>query len=107
MFGNKVVRRIFGPKREEVSGQWRILCSKEPHNLYSSSSIWVIKLRRIRLVEHVAGMQEIGVHIECWLEKIRGRDYLGDIDVHWKTILICIKKQDEGVNWINQTQDRD
>lgn len=59
MFGNMVVRIIFGRKRKEGSGQLRILCNKELHNLYSSSSMWVIKLWRIRLMEHVAGMQEM------------------------------------------------
>jgi hypothetical protein len=44
VFENRVLRRIFGPKRDEVTGEWRNLHSEELHNLYSSSNIiWQIK----------------------------------------------------------------
>jgi hypothetical protein len=53
-----MLRRIFGPKREE-DGSWRKLHNDELHNLYSSPNIVkVIKLRRMRWVEHVARMEE-------------------------------------------------
>jgi len=46
VFQNRVVRRIFGPKRDEVAGEWRKLHSKELNELYSSPNIvWVIKSR--------------------------------------------------------------
>jgi hypothetical protein len=49
VFENRVLRRIFGPKRDEVTGGWRKLHNEELHNLYSSPSIIrVIKLRRTR-----------------------------------------------------------
>jgi hypothetical protein len=49
MFENRVLRRIFGPKRDEVTGEWRKLHNEEFHNLYSSSSIiTMIKSRRMR-----------------------------------------------------------
>jgi hypothetical protein len=55
VFGNRVLRRIFGPKRNEVRGEWKKLNNEELNNLYSSPNIVrVIKLRRIRSVEHVA-----------------------------------------------------
>jgi hypothetical protein len=55
MFENRVLRRIFGPKRDEVTGGWRKLHSEELHNLYSSPSIIrMIKSRRMRWAEHVA-----------------------------------------------------
>jgi hypothetical protein len=58
-----VLRRIFGPKRDEVTGGWRKLHDEELHNLYSSPSIIrIIKSRRIRLAEHVARM---GGEEEC------------------------------------------
>jgi hypothetical protein len=45
---NKVLRRIFGPKRDEVTGEWRRLHKKELHALYSAQNIiWVMKSRRI------------------------------------------------------------
>jgi hypothetical protein len=49
VFENRVLRRIFGPKRNEVTGEWRKLHNEEPHALYSSPNIVrVIKSRRIR-----------------------------------------------------------
>jgi hypothetical protein len=55
VFENRVLRRIFGPKRDEVSGEWRKLHNELLHNLYSSPSIIIImKSRRMRLTHHVA-----------------------------------------------------
>jgi len=55
------LRRIFGPKREEVTGGWRILHNEELHNLYASPNIVrVIKWRRMRWVGHVACMEAVG-----------------------------------------------
>jgi hypothetical protein len=59
VFENRVLRRIFGPKRDEVMGQWRKLHSGELHNLYSSPGIiWQIKSRRMRWAGHVVHMGE-------------------------------------------------
>jgi hypothetical protein len=55
VFENRVLRRIFGPKREEVAGGWRRLHNEELHNLYTSPNIiWVIKPRKVRWEGHVA-----------------------------------------------------
>jgi hypothetical protein len=52
---NRVLRRIFGPKRDEVTGEWRKLHNEEFHDLYSSPSIVrMIKSRRMRRAGHVA-----------------------------------------------------
>jgi hypothetical protein len=54
-----VLRRIFGPKKEEVTGEWRRLHNKELYALYSSPNIFpVIKSRRLRWAVHVARMGE-------------------------------------------------
>jgi hypothetical protein len=59
VFENRVLRRIFGPKRDEVTSDWRKLHNKELHDLYSSPSIIrIIKSRRIRCAGHVARMGE-------------------------------------------------
>jgi hypothetical protein len=59
VFENRVLGRIFGPKRDEVPGGWRKLHNEELHNLYSSPSIIiVIKSRRMRWARHVARMGE-------------------------------------------------
>jgi hypothetical protein len=61
VFVNGVLRRIFGPKRDEVTGEWRKLHNEELRDLYSSPSIIrIIKLRRIRWAGHVARMGEKG-----------------------------------------------
>jgi hypothetical protein len=55
VYDNRVLRRIFGPKRDGVTGGWRKLQNKELHNLFSSPSIIrIIKLRKMRWAGHVA-----------------------------------------------------
>jgi hypothetical protein len=57
VFENRVLRRIFGPKRDEVTGEWRRLHNEELYALYSSPNIIrVIKSRRLRWAGHVARM---------------------------------------------------
>jgi hypothetical protein len=59
VFENRVLRRIFGPKRDGVTGGWRKLHNEELHNLYSSPSIIrIIKSRRMRWAGRVAQMGE-------------------------------------------------
>jgi hypothetical protein len=59
VFENRVLRRIFGPKRDEVTGDWRKLPNEELHNLYSSPNIIrMTKSRRMILAGHVARMGE-------------------------------------------------
>jgi hypothetical protein len=57
MFANWVLRRIFGPKTDEIVGDWRKLHNEELHNLYSSPHIIrTIKSKRMRWVGHIASM---------------------------------------------------
>ena len=59
MFQSRVLRRIFGPKRDNVTGECRKVHNEEINGLYSSHNIfWVIKSRRMRWVGHVARMGE-------------------------------------------------
>jgi hypothetical protein len=64
VFENRVLRRVFGPKRDEVTGEWRKLHNEELNDLYSLSIIVrVVKSRRIRWAGHVARMgEDRGVH---------------------------------------------
>jgi hypothetical protein len=69
VFDNRVLRGIFGAKRDEMTGYWRELHNEELHKLYSSLSvIRMIKSRRMRLVAHVARMGRRRMHIGYWWE---------------------------------------
>jgi hypothetical protein len=71
-----VLRRIFGPKRDEVMEEWRKLHKKELHDLYSLPNIIrIIKSRRMRWAGHVARMGRIGTHIGYFVESQRERDH--------------------------------
>jgi hypothetical protein len=61
--GTGVLRRIFGPKRDEVTGGWRKLHNEELHNLFSSPIIRTTKSRRMRWAGHVAQMGSRVIHI--------------------------------------------
>jgi len=59
VFQNKVLRRIFGPKRDKVTGEWRKLHNEELNDLYSSpNTVRVIKSRRMKWARYVVGMGE-------------------------------------------------
>jgi hypothetical protein len=67
VFENRVLRRIFGPKRDRVTGGWRKLHNEELHNLYSSPSIIrIIKSKRMRWAGHMARMGRRGTCIGYW-----------------------------------------
>jgi hypothetical protein len=76
VFENRVLRKIFGPKRDEVTGGWRKLHNKELRDLYSSPSIIRIVKLRMRWAGHVARMG-----------KNKERDHWEDQDVGGWTIL--------------------
>jgi hypothetical protein len=80
-FENRVLRRIFGPKRDEVTGGWRKLYD-ELHSLYSSSYIIrVTKSRRMRWVEYVGCIWRQEIHTIFWLGSLKGRDHLDDLGI--------------------------
>ena len=56
VFENMVLRRIFGPKKDEVAGEWRKLHNEELYDLYSPNSIGVVKSKRTRWTGHVVRM---------------------------------------------------
>jgi hypothetical protein len=85
VFGNRVLRRIFGPKRDEVTGEWRKLHNEELTDLYSSPcSIWVIRLRRMRYAGHVAHMGENRGEYMVLVRKPEGKRLLGRPRYRWK-----------------------
>jgi hypothetical protein len=98
---NRVLRRIFGPKRDEVTGEWRRLHNEELKDLYSSPNIIrVIKSRRMRWAGHVAYMGDGRPDGRRPLERPRHRwedNIKMDLqEVGWG-----------GMDWIDMAQDRD
>ena len=79
VFENRVLRKVFGPKRDEVTGEWRKLHNEELNNLYSLPNIVrVVKPRRMRWAGHVARMgEDRGVH----------RVLMGKPEVDWKELV--------------------
>jgi hypothetical protein len=75
VFENRVLRGIFGPKRDEVTGEWRKLQNGELHNLYSSPDIiWQIKSRRMMWAGHVARMGVGGKRVQGFGGKARRKE---------------------------------
>jgi hypothetical protein len=76
VFENRVLRRIFGLKRDEVAGEWRKLDNEELRDLYPSPSIIrIIKSKRMRWAGHVARIGRRGTRIDYWWESQRERDH--------------------------------
>jgi len=110
VFENKVLRRIFGPRRDEVTGEWRKLHNEELSDLYSSPNIVrVIKSRRMRWAGHVARMGgERGVY-RVLVRKLEGKRPLGRPRRRWvDNIRIDLREVGCGyMDWIGLAQDRD
>jgi len=109
VFENMVLRRIFGPRRGEVMGEWRRLYNEELNNLYSSPNIVrVIKWRRIRWAGHVARMgDDMGVY-RVLLGKPGGRRPLVRPRRRWVDISVDLQEVGCGyMDWVGLAQDRD
>ena len=84
VFENMVLRRIFGPRRDDVTGEWRRLYNEELNDLYSSPNIVrVIKSRRMRWAGHVARMGEVRGVCRVLLGKPEGKKPLGKPRRRW------------------------
>jgi hypothetical protein len=101
VFENRVLRRIFGPKRDEVTGEWRKLHNEELHNLYSSPDIIrQIKSRRMGWAGHVARMEEERKLYRVFVGKPEGKRPLGRPRRIWEDwIRMYLKETGLGV-WI-------
>jgi hypothetical protein len=97
MFENRVLRRIFGLKRDEVTGEWRKLHNEELRDLYSSPSIIrIIKSRRMRWAGHVARMREKRNAYRLLMVKPEGKSIRMDLgEVGWGDVV-----------WIGLAKDR-
>jgi hypothetical protein len=85
MFKNRMLRRIFRPGRDEVTGEWRELYNDELNYLYSSLNIvQMIKSRRMKWVGHVACMGERTGVYRVWVGKPEGKRALGRPSCRWE-----------------------
>jgi hypothetical protein len=88
MFKNRVLRKIFGPKGEEVAGGWRRLHNEELRNLHSSSNIIrMITSRKMRWAGHVAHVGGVRNSYIILVGNLKGRNHLEGLDVDRKIIL--------------------
>ena len=98
VFENKVLRRVVGPKKDEVTGECRKLHNKELSDLYSLPNIVrVVKSRRMRWAGHLARMGRGEVCAGFWWGNLREIDHWGDPDVDGRIILRWIFRKWEGV----------
>ena len=110
VFENVVLRRIFGPRRDEVKGEWRRLHNEELNDLYCSPNIVrVIKSRRMRWAGHVARMGEERGAYRVFVRKPEGKRPLGRPRRRWvDNIKMDLQEVGCGyVDWIGLAQDRD
>jgi hypothetical protein len=110
VFENRVLRKVFGPKRNEVTGEWGKLHNEEMNDLYSLANIMrVVKSRRMRWAEHVARMgEDRGMH-RVLVGKPEGKSSLGRPRSRWEdNIKMDLQEVGGGrKDWMELAQDRD
>jgi hypothetical protein len=110
VFENRVLRRLFGPRRDEVTGVWRKIRNEGLNNLYClPNTLRVIKSRRMRWAGHVARMEERRDVYRVLVGKPKGKRPLGRPRHRWEDNIkmdlnevVC-----GGVDWMELAQDRD
>jgi len=108
VFENRMLRRIFVPRRDEVTEEWRKLRNEELNDLYSSPNIFrVIKWRIMRWAGHVARMEERRYMV--LLGKPEGKRPLRRLRHKWEDSITMDLKEVGcgGMDWIELAQDRD
>ena len=102
MFVNGVLRKISGSKRDEVTGEWRILHNEERYDLYTPYQfiVQVMKSSRIKWAGHVARIGRRDLYTGFWLGNLRERDHWEDLGVDGRIILKFIFKKWDGGIWI-------
>jgi hypothetical protein len=110
MSENRVLRRLFGPKRDEVTGGWRKLHKEELHYLYSSPSVLrMMKSRRMRWAGYVARMGEKRNAYRILVGKPEGKRPLGR-PRHWRVDSVKMELREitwDGMDWLDLAQNKD
>ena len=86
VFENRVLRRIFGPKRDEVTGEWRKLHNEDLNYLYCSRNIVRVIKSRSRWAGHVGRMERGEVYTGLWWGNLRERDHLEVLGIDGRII---------------------
>jgi len=110
VFENRVLRRIFGPKRDEVKGEWRKLYNEDINDQYSSPNIvWVIKSIRMRWTGHVARMREGRGVCRVLVGIAEGKRPLGRPRRRWKDNIKMdlLEVKSGGMDWMRLVQGTD
>ena len=109
LFENRVLRKIFGPNRDVVTGEWGKLHNEEFNDLYTSPNIRVMKSRRIRWTGHVAHMGGEERCIQVLVGKPEGKRPLGRPRRRWEDNIngSSGSGKSRGMDWIDLPQDRD
>jgi hypothetical protein len=105
-----VLRRVYGPKRDEVTGEWRTLHNEELHDLYCLQNIVrVIKSRRMRWTGNVARIGEKRGVCSVLVGKPEGKRPFGRPRCRWEDIIKADLQEVGcgGMDWIGMSQDRD
>ena len=109
IFENRMLRKVFGPKRNEVRGEWRKLHNEELRDHYSlPNNVRVVKSRRMRWAGHVARMGERRVVHRVLVGKPEGKRPLGRPRHRWEdNIEMDLREVGGGGDWMDLAQDRD
>jgi len=109
VFENRVLRSVFGSKRDEVTGEWRKLHNEELRDFYSLPNIvWVVKSSRMRWAGHVARMGEGRDVHRVLVGKPEGKRPLGRPRHRWEdNIKMDLREVGGGGDWMELAQDRD
>ena len=110
VFENRVLRGVFGPKRDEVTAEWRKIRNEGLNDLYCSPNIArVMKSRRMRWAGHVARVRERRVVCRGLVGKPQGKSPLGRPRCRWEdNIKMDLQEVGcGGMDWIDLAQDRD
>ena len=99
VFENTVMRRIFGPKRDEVKREWKKLHNEELYGLYSSSNIVQVVKSRMGWSVHVARMGRGEGYTWFWGGNLWKRDRMEDLDIDGLLILMWVSRKWDGVAW--------